>query len=382
VSNNNLLIDLFCGGGGFSLGAHYAGFETALAVDVNATLSSSIPLNFPRAKLVNTDLAEADIAKHPDVAGKPITGIIGGPPCQGFSMIGKREASDPRNLLVGHFFRNVAAVKPIFFVMENVPGILEEDNRKSLDLAMEVVGGLYKIVGPLTIDASEYGAATSRTRVVIIGFREEYCDAFDETDFEVFKTKRKPTVHDAIADLPGPAAAELLKDEFEWACYPQEGGERVSRYAKAARALPKYNLGWKVAIEQLKQGRLSGNQVTVHSPEIAKRYAAVTGGKRDSVSKSYKLEWTSQCPTLRAGTGPDRGSFNAVRPLHPDEGRVITVREAARLQGFPDWFVFHPTKWHSFRMIGNSVSPYVSRAILKLIASKSGAQKIEMPDAA
>ncbi|KAA1337570.1 DNA cytosine methyltransferase, partial [Escherichia coli] len=72
-------------------------------------------------------------------------------------------------------------------------------------------------------------------------------------------------------------------------------------------------------------------------------------------------------PTLRAGTGADKGSHQAVRPLHPDSGRVITVREAARLQGFPDWFCFHPTKWHSFRMIGNSVSPIVSKAILSKI---------------
>jgi DNA (cytosine-5)-methyltransferase 1 len=75
------------------------------------------------------------------------------------------------------------------------------------------------------------------------------------------------------------------------------------------------------------------------------------------------LKWDGQCPTLRAGTGSDRGSFQSVRPIHPDEPRVITVREAARLQGFPDCHFFHKTVWHSFRMIGNSVSPFVSEAV-------------------
>jgi DNA (cytosine-5)-methyltransferase 1 len=94
------------------------------------------------------------------------------------------------------------------------------------------------------------------------------------------------------------------------------------------------------------------------------------GGKSDPVTKAYRLEWNGQCPTIRAGTGADKGAFQAVRPLHPGKGRVITVREGARLQGFPDWFVFHPTKWHSFRMIGNSVSPIVSKGIFKRLAAK------------
>jgi DNA (cytosine-5)-methyltransferase 1 len=96
----------------------------------------------------------------------------------------------------------------------------------------------------------------------------------------------------------------------------------------------------------------------------------VEGGRSDPITKSYKLEWEGLCPTLRAGTGSERGAFQAVRPLHPEQGRVITVREAARLQGFPDWFEFHETKWQSFRMIGNSVSPYVSFALLKSIADR------------
>jgi len=90
----------------------------------------------------------------------------------------------------------------------------------------------------------------------------------------------------------------------------------------------------------------------------------------DKVSKFPRLSWDGLCPTLRAGTDSSRGSYQAVRPIHPDKNRVITPREAARLQGFPDWFQFSPTKWHSFRQIGNSVSPFVAEAVLDVIRCK------------
>nr|WP_249812095.1 DNA cytosine methyltransferase [Bradyrhizobium sp. 188] len=102
-------------------------------------------------------------------------------------------------------------------------------------------------------------------------------------------------------------------------------------------------------------------------------------GEIDSVGRHPRLSWEGQCPNLRAGTGKDKGSYQAVRPIHPEEDRVITVREAARLQGFPDSFRFHPTVWHSFRMIGNSVSPIIAQAILSLIAERMGAaQQVQM----
>ncbi|MCL0160516.1 DNA cytosine methyltransferase, partial [Klebsiella pneumoniae] len=84
----------------------------------------------------------------------------------------------------------------------------------------------------------------------------------------------------------------------------------------------------------------------------------------DKISRSQRLDPNGFCPTLRAGTGSDKGSYQAVRPIHPTQARVIAPREAARFHGFPVWFRFHPTKWHRFRQIGNSVSPLVSEAML------------------
>lgn len=103
---------------------------------------------------------------------------------------------------------------------------------------------------------------------------------------------------------------------------------------------------------------------TIHTDEVINRYKKLSFGETDKISRSQRLNPNGFCPTLRAGTGSDKGSYQAVRPIHPTQARVITPREAARLQGFPDWFRFHPTKWHSFRQIGNSVSPLVAEAML------------------
>jgi DNA (cytosine-5)-methyltransferase 1 len=100
---------------------------------------------------------------------------------------------------------------------------------------------------------------------------------------------------------------------------------------------------------------------------VIHRFSKVNPGEIDKISRAPRLKLDGFCPTLRAGTGRDRGSYQAVRPIHPNQHRVITPREAARLQGFPDWFQFHETKWHSFRQIGNSVSPIVSEYLFKRI---------------
>lgn len=114
----------------------------------------------------------------------------------------------------------------------------------------------------------------------------------------------------------------------------------------------------------------SGCIATHHEAETIKRFDKVEPGKTDKVSRGMRLDPDGLCPTLRAGTDSERGSYQAVRPIHPTEPRVITPREAARLQGFPDWFRFDKTKWHSFRQIGNSVSPILAENILSIIHKK------------
>lgn len=386
-----IIVDLFSGCGGFGLGAKLAGFDCRVAIDVDKTLQSAYRLNFPTTQVIQEDIANLNLEQWEillkrDQQGKMRRpdGIIGGPPCQGFSRIGKRNSEDPRNSLIGHFFRHVKMLKPKFFVMENVEGLLDEGTVDVLMSELQEISQsqlsikerqkqdfpAYKVLEPILLNASEYGAPTTRTRVIVVGYLADKMDTLSASDFLPAADMSRVTVKDAIADLPEPYKTSRKKDDFAWAKYKPMRGKRISNYAKKARALPPEGFGNEEAINRLKKSELSGFDITVHSAKVSARYAAVPNGKIDPVSKSTKLDWNGFAPTLRAGTGPDKGSHQAVRPLHPDVGRVITVREAARLQGFPDWFLFHQTKWSSFRMIGNSVSPIISEFILSTIKKR------------
>ena len=360
------IVDLFSGCGGFSLGAHLAGYKSLLAVDIDPILSSSFKYNFPDTPLLNADLGMLPSENLLNAIGdQKIHGVIGGPPCQGFSMMGKRDKNDPRNTLITHFFRHVIALDPDFFIMENVPGLLTSAMKPLLDEAIEAISEKYTVIKPFVVNAHDYGAATIRKRMVLIGYKPSTYR--DMTAITFMGNAIKANVRDAIADLPPPTLDTGFAD-FEWSKYNEV---QPSEYAKKARSLPPKGLGSEIARQKLAEGFASGFQNTVHSEVLVRRYGKLESGKSDPISKSKKLDWTKPSNTLRAGTGREKGAFQAVRPIHPREPRVITVREAARLQGFPDWFMFHPAKWHSFRMIGNSVSPYMSEAILKILAENA-----------
>lgn len=363
-SDTPTLVDLFSGCGGFGLGGEMAGFHSVVAIDKDATLQSAYRKNFPNTQIVTCDLAKLDENGWKLLLkGKSIDGVIGGPPCQGYSRQGHSDPTDERRTLLHHFFRNVNIISPKFFVMENVEGLMDKKNRYELSNALKIVDDKYTILEPFVVDASDHGAPTRRRRVVVIGYNAAEIGEIKMSDFT--PPNESARVKDAIADMPPPIPQNKDKQDYGWAAYRPTTA--LSTYAQKMRMPPKKGLGSTEAIEKLNKGKTSGHFETVHSGQVAHRYATTPNGKIDKISKSKKLAWDGLCPTLKAGTGSDRGSHQAVRPLHPDVGRVITVREAARLQGFPDWFCFHPTKWHSFRMIGNSVSPIVSEAILTTI---------------
>lgn len=348
------IVDLFCGCGGFSLGAHAAGLGPQVAIDVDPILTSSYSFNFPATKLVRANLRKVEGADIKRAAGGSVDGVFGGPPCQAFSDIGHRKLDDPRRNLVRHFFRLVAELRPTFFVMENVRGLGYSDARPFFERCLGLVPSRYEIVGPIILDAAEYGAATRRPRLFVIGYDPEYCDELTATDLESIKTG-PATVRAAIGDL---VSAEMLTEIDGFDVWRIRQCGRPNEYAARLRN---------------RDGTFTGHRRTVHTSKVIKRFAAIEPGGVDKVGRHPRLDWEGQCPTLRAGTGNDRGSYQSVRPIHPTEPRVITVREAARLQGFPDKFRFHPTVWHSFRMIGNSVSPVISQAIFSLIAARIGA---------
>jgi DNA (cytosine-5)-methyltransferase 1 len=367
------IIDLFTGAGGFSLGAHQSGFVTRLAIDNDKDLVASYPVNFPNTNLILADISKLDPAAAISAGGadlRELDGILGGPPCQGFSYMGNRDPEDPRNGLVWHFFRFVKACEPKFFVMENVPGLMTGPGAHKLHAGIDLVASRYCIIGPIILNAADFGAATNRPRVFVVGYRSQYIDPFTPSDLDAIKTSPS-TVYQAIRDLPPLDSAKPDSCGHFWAKYVQPAGDGpISEYAKSARQPPPVGLATGTLSGYNAEGLVSGYATTRHSREVVKRFASVLPGKCDRVSRCTRLAWNAPCVALRAGTGKDRGSYQSVRPIHPDENRVISIREAARIQGFPDWFQFHWTKWHSFRMIGNSVSPYIAQAILSIVSKR------------
>lgn len=348
------LVELFCGTGGFSRGAHNAGFEIAAAYDKDPILTSSYGINFPKTNLHLRDVGLLTADEIRADVGDEIFGVFGGPPCQGFSDMGRRDPMDPRRELLGHFFRIVFDLKPVFFVMENVRGLAYQDARPLLDASLAFVKNDYDILDPEVWDASDFGAATRRNRLIVIGVRKDMGKPF-RREHLVARQRRAATVRQALADLLPVEALEEDTNLLGFDRWRIAKPGRTNAYAQRLRSPDK---------------TFTGHRRTQHTQAVIDRFAKVRPGKMDKIGRHPRLMLDGQCPTLRAGTGSDMGSYQAVRPIHPYENRVITVREAARLQGFPDVHVFHPTVWHSFRMIGNSVSPIMAEAIFMAIRDR------------
>ena len=361
------IIDLFSGAGGFGLGAKRAGFDIAGSIEIDPQAISVHKINFPKSPLWERDistLSGPEMLCNFDLKVGEVDGIIGGPPCQGFSLMGYRDISDPRNHLFTRFFEIVNDAGPSFFLAENVPGILSKKNSQVIECALSKVEHKYEILPPLKLVATKFGVPTTRKRVFFFGYLKDEINSVRAAEFVPENTK-PVYVKDALKGLPKKIDPLWLSEEDGW--------RKIKQGVVGVFGLKLYDqipdgVGDKEAIRRLKENcEVSGCLGTRHTKAVMERYAKIEPGDVDSISKSYRLDYRGFCPTLRAGTGSDKGSYQAVRPLHPTENRVITPREAARLQGFPDWFQFHSTKWHSFRQIGNSVSPILAEHILYVI---------------
>lgn len=371
--NTYNVVDIFSGVGGLSLGAARAGFAVRGAVDIDPQAIDAHKCNFPSTVHLQNNVAELtgqSLRSLFALNDGDLAGIIGGPPCQGFSSIGRRDKDDARNKLFAEFFRIVAEALPRFFLAENVPGIMRERNSETRDKAFSYVEGKYVILPPMVLAANDYGAPTARRRVFFFGYLPDAMEPLTADSFKPTLGVETVLVKDALRGLPTKINPDWQSEKQGWRIVHVYGH---SFYASRLHGQIPLGVGDQIALRRLKnERRASGFLGTVHSREVVERYANVEPGKSDRVSKSYRLDPDGFCPTLRAGTGPDKGSFQAVRPLHPTENRVITPREAARLQGFPDWFQFSPTKWHSFQQIGSSVSPIIAERILAIIRTALG----------
>ncbi len=369
-----LAVDLFAGAGGLSLGFEQAGYDIAAAVEHDPIHAAVHEYNYPYSTAFCRDVATItgdEIRARSSIGDTEIHVVAGGPPCQGISMIGKRAIEDPRNVLLKQFARLVKDLQPRYFVMENVAGLTVGSHRHLLDEVVEIMGDSgYSVVLPYRVlQAADFGTPQSRRRLILLGARAHAPLPFYPTPTHSPRTIRGsvptsgelplgPSVWDALADLSDAEAFDALLGSDET---PAEYGF-PSAYAAPLRGAVK-------DIEDFSHPRVFDSSVltssarTAHTAVSVARFAATKQGTTEAVSRFLRLHPEGVSNTLRAGTAADRGAYTAPRPIHPTYPRVITVREAARLHGYPDWFRFHVTKWNGFREIGNSVPARLGRAV-------------------
>ncbi|MBI3678122.1 MAG: DNA cytosine methyltransferase [Proteobacteria bacterium] len=353
-------IDLFAGAGGLSLGFEQAGFDIVAAVDIDPVHCAAHEFNFPKCKTLCRDvsgLSGADIREAAGFGKRQIDVVFGGAPCQGFSMIGQRALDDPRNSLVKHYVRIVRELAPKYFVFENVKGLTLGKHKTFLDEIVKALSKDYDVLLPYRVlNAAEYGVPQDRRRLFLMGARKSmklpiYPD-----------TKPHVTVREALADIPD---AEQFAD-LVWNDSVRTDLRTPSKYARDLREIGNKapHFGYR---RRHDPNVLTSSMRADHSKLSRQRFAAAEWGQTEPISRFHKLDPDGVCNTLRAGTNTDHGAFTSPRPIHYLYNRCITVREAARLHSYPDWFRFHVTKWHGFRQIGNSVPPLLARAVAETI---------------
>jgi DNA (cytosine-5)-methyltransferase 1 len=389
-----IAVDLFAGAGGMTLGFEQAGFDVLAAVEIDPIHCATHKFNFPMWSVLCKDVAEitgSEIRENSAIGSREIDVVLSGSPCQGFSMMGKREVDDPRNSLIFHFQRLVLELKPKFFVMENVPGITAGKHKELLKILIEsFIESGYKVEETYQVlNAANYGVPQARRRLFLIGCRENLdlpkypapITLVPKMNAKVYRLKLSknqanlpivPTVWDAIGDLPEVENySELLQRDWAIAEYG-----KCSHYASLLRGTDYWEDDYSYNREYDRR-ILSSSRRTKHSEECMQRFADVAQGEKEPISRFYKLHPEGVCNTLRAGTDRGRGAYTSPRPIHPIAPRCITVREAARLHSYPDWFRFHVTKWHGFRQVGNSVPPLLAKAVGREIIRALGKQAIK-----
>jgi DNA (cytosine-5)-methyltransferase 1 len=367
------------------------------AVDYDPVHAAVHEFNFPHATTICADASRLAPSELIDAAaagwqrhGRSGTWdgqldlVAGGPPCQGFSTIGKRLVDDERNHLVFHFFRIVTALRPRCFLMENVPGMMQGGHSgilRRLIRSFQEEG--YKIVDPpQVLYAPQFGVPQARRRLFLLGYREvESAPTYPTGAFSGLQAPTReglrtcPTVWDAIGDLPDlDRFPELERSDAV------RLDVRVSRRMAQLRSAYVRELnGDDLDCSDLSYPRvwdrrlLTSSMRTKHTDESVRRFVATPEGGTEPISRFLRLPADGLCNTLRAGTGSERGAYTSPRPIHPKLPRVISVREAARLHSFPDWFRLHQTKWHGFRQVGNAVPPRLARAVAARLVESLGA---------
>ncbi len=351
------VLDLFSGAGGFSLGLEQlSNFKTVVANDIMQDALTTLSSNFPECETILGDISDKSIRnKIVEISrSKKVNMIIGGPPCQGFSNKGKKLGlNDPRNFLFREYLKIVEILQPEVFVIENVKAMSTSTSGWFMKQILETVEKLGYECQSGILTASDFGVPQARQRTFILGSRN---GTISLPSVERYG-KPKTTVRDAISDL----------------CFLESGeGADVQPY----KYKPKTNYQ-----KELRAGSVSlfNHKATNHAPIAIKKLSLIPAeqgksslpkemhGKQKFKTTWGRLKWDQVSPTIDTRFDTPSNGTNS----HPTLTRSITPREAARIQSFPDWFVFHGSKTNIGKQIGNAVPPMLAQAVGQAILDRN-----------
>ena len=361
------VIDLFCGVGGLSYGfAHDDNFEIVAANEILPNMAKAYSLNHPAAKVYVGDIKDfgaEKIEKDLNIKASEIDIIVGGPPCQAYSTVGKRLTDDPRGKLFQEYYRVLKEFNPKLFLFENVKGLLSMQGGELLKTIISLFESLgYKVQYKL-LNAADFGAPQIRERVIIIGsklkndfqYPSQTHYSTEETP-DLFRNGLKPhlTLEEAISDLP---FIKSGSERFEYASKPQNEFQKKMRMNAPKKLMdhnaPNNNAKLVKMMELLPDGG---------TPEDLPKKLRPTSGFKNTYCR---LWWNRPSTTITRNLSTPSSS----RCIHPKAPRPLTTREGARIQCFPDSYQFFGSRSDRNLQIGNAVPTFLSNAVAGAILS-------------
>ena len=359
------VVDLFAGVGGLSYGfSHSTKFKVIAANEVLPAMAQAYRLNHSDVLMFEGDIKDLTgrlIKKRTGYDSSRLDLLVGGPPCQAYSTVGKRLLEDPRAQLFREYFRLLKELKPRMFIYENVRGLLSMDGGELFDNIVRLFATLDYKIQAAVLNAADYGVPQTRERVILVGTSESLNFEYPEPSHSSSDAPRRifgrqlpswRTLSDAIGDLP---LIEAGEESFEYSTEPQNEFQRRMR-RRAPRKLSDHNApshGSKLT--RIMDALPEGGGVTDLPPRLR---------PSSGFPNTYaRLWWDRPTTTITRNLGTPSSS----RCIHPKVSRGLTTREGARVQSFPDRYKFYGSRTERNLQIGNAVPALLSEALARQV---------------